>query len=162
MPKGAKPAGIAGSENDWTCVKVMSKTSTVAKRKLVAYRRVPADSESIASPLQTAPTSPALSTTLELSTTITPRVALTVGLQATMVPSSVAKMNRLGPDCPNLETTKPLEPLKTVPVGAPPGRLPGLGISITGGADWAAPLRMLYCVLTPAVIVRDPDRAGWC
>ena len=32
-------------------------------------------------------------------------------------PSSVANRNRAGPDTPPFETTKPLPPLKTVPVG---------------------------------------------
>src|ERR671934_1800674 len=80
-------------------------------------------------------------------------VASTVGLQPEIVPSSVSKMNRLGPECPPLETTKSLLPLKTVPVGADvvPGALPAGGGMVTtsglaSGNGWPAPL---YSVETP-------------
>src|SRR5713226_8476586 len=76
----------------------------------------------------------------------------TPGLHPTMVPSSVAKRNRLGPDFPFSETSKLPDPLKTVPVGAPPGTLPGAGIWTTSPRGVAAPLAMPYRVLTPALL----------
>src|SRR2546425_9854717 len=76
----------------------------------------------------------------------------TPGFHPTMVPSSVAKRNRLGPELTSFETTKLADPLKTVPVGAPPGTLRGAGIWTTSPRGVAAPLAMLYRVLTPAVL----------
>src|SRR6266487_1352349 len=61
------------------------------------------------------------------------RVWSTVGFQPDIVPSSVAKMKRLGPETPPSVTTKPLVPLKTLPVGAelvPPA---GGGMVTTSG-----------------------------
>src|SRR5713226_6935537 len=55
-----------------------------------------------------------------LETATTALVAFTAGLQPTMVPLSVAKMNRLGAEAVPFVTTKPLVPLKTTPVGALP------------------------------------------
>jgi hypothetical protein len=50
-------------------------------------------------------------------------VASTAGLQPLIVPLSLAKMNRAGPDlvpeASVTETTNPEPPLKTAPVGAP-------------------------------------------
>src|SRR5258707_12271195 len=77
----------------------------------------------------------------------------TVRFQPEIVPSSVLKMNRAGPDVVPLETTKPLVPLKTTPVGAavvPAGLLWGGGIVTTrggpGGKGVAGPV---YSVETP-------------
>src|SRR6266699_1390247 len=81
-------------------------------------------------------------------------VTSTLRFQPDIVPSSVAKMNRLGPDRPFSETTKPLVPLKTLPVGdavVPAGLPAGGGIVTTsgepGGNAWPWPL---YKVDTPA------------
>src|SRR6266699_4451032 len=63
-------------------------------------------------------------------------VTSTVRFQPEIVPSSVANMNRLGPERPFSETTKSLVPLKTLPVGAAvvPAGLPfGGGIVTTSG-----------------------------
>src|SRR5438552_4001634 len=60
-------------------------------------------------------------------------VGSALGFQPEIVPSSVAKMKRLGPDALAPETTKSLVPLKTFPVGAelvPPS---GGGIVTTSG-----------------------------
>src|SRR5215813_5915707 len=43
----------------------------------------------------------------------------TAGFQPRIVPDSVAKMNRDGPDAWPLVTTNPVPPLNTAPVGAP-------------------------------------------
>src|SRR5262249_40919035 len=43
----------------------------------------------------------------------------TVGFQPLIVPDSLAKMNRAGPELPFAATTKPGPPLKTAPVGSP-------------------------------------------
>src|SRR3989442_2573798 len=67
-------------------------------------------------------------------------VAATVGFQPEMVPSSVAKMTRLGPDAPPSLTTKSLVGLKALPVGAPPGPPPGRGMVTTGGTPMPLPL----------------------
>src|SRR5713226_1420670 len=77
-------------------------------------------------------------------------VRSTLRFQPDIVPSSVAKMNRLGPDIPFSETTKPLGPLKTLPVGAavvPAGLPAGGGIVTTSGTAVPSPL---YKVATPA------------
>src|SRR5438445_8408443 len=75
-------------------------------------------------------------------------VASTAALQPEIVPSSVAKINWLGPEAPPSRTTKSLVPLKTTPVGAAvaPGVLVGGGMVIVGGTD--LPL-FVYCVDTP-------------
>src|SRR5712691_207337 len=72
------------------------------------------------------------------------------GFQPDIVPSSVAKMKRLGPAPLLVATTKPLVPLKTLPVGAAvvPAGLPlGGGIVTTSGTAVPSPL---YKVATPA------------
>src|SRR6266704_4590874 len=81
-------------------------------------------------------------------------VTSTLRFQPDIVPSSVAKMNRLGPDAMPSVTTKPLVPLKTLPVGAavvPAGLSLGGGIVTTSGEAtgnaWPWPL---YKVATPA------------
>ena len=49
-------------------------------------------------------------------------VGSTAGAHAAIVPFSVQKRNRAGPDLPLAETMKSVfEPLKTMPVGLPPG-----------------------------------------
>src|SRR5207249_10171510 len=66
----------------------------------------------MARPLYTAPAA-------ELSTATTARVGATAGFQPRIVPLSVAKMKRAGPEAVPFVTTKPAPPLKTTPVGAP-------------------------------------------
>src|SRR5437660_145359 len=76
-------------------------------------------------------------------------VGLALGFQPDIVPSSVAKMKRLGPDPLFPVTTKSLVPLKTLPVGAEvvPAGLPfGGGIVTTSGIGVPSPL---YSVDTP-------------
>ena len=52
----------------------------------------------------------------------------------------LAKMKRLGPDRPLPDTTKPIEPLNTMPVGLPPpNALPAEGIWTTSGTRLPAP-----------------------
>src|ERR1051325_5672762 len=51
----------------------------------------------------------------------------TAGDHAAMVPSSVLKMNRAGPEFVPSVTTKPAPPLKTMPVGALGGSSPAAG-----------------------------------
>src|SRR6266853_2589452 len=81
-----------------------------------------------ARPLYTAPTLPAASVTVERSTAMIALARSTVGLQPTIVPPSVAKRKRLGPEAPCSETTKPDPvPLNTVPVGAPTAPFPADG-----------------------------------
>src|SRR5438128_2160606 len=86
------------------------------------------------------------------------RIALfrsTVGFQADIVPSSVAKMKKAELDTPFSETTKSsesvlLKGLKTTPVGAavvPAGLPAGGGIVTTNGIALPSPL---YSVETPA------------
>src|SRR5712692_6106305 len=93
---------------------------------------------------------------VERSTSRMAWVTSTLRFQPDIVPSSVAKMNRLGPDILFSETTKPLVPLKTLPVGAavvPAGLPAGGGIVTTSGElggsgnAWPPPL---YKVATPA------------
>src|SRR6267378_2527493 len=58
----------------------------------------------------------------------------TLEFQPLMVPSSVAKINEAGPDFPASETTNPVVPLKTTPVGAAVNVAPaGGGIVTTSG-----------------------------
>src|SRR5436309_11862456 len=80
-------------------------------------------------------------------------VGSTAGFQPEIVPSSVLKMKRAAPDTPFLETTKPLVPLKTTPVGAAtvPSGLPlGGGIVTTSGAPGGKGVPApLYSVMTP-------------
>src|SRR5436190_630205 len=66
----------------------------------------------MARPLYTAPAA-------ELSTATTACVPLTAGFQPRIVPLSVAKMKRAGPEVVPFVTTKLGPPLKTTPVGAP-------------------------------------------
>src|SRR5258708_1384487 len=82
-------------------------------------------------------------------------VGSTAGFQPEIVPSSVLKMKRAGPEAAPLETTKPLVPLKTTPVGAatgPAGLALGGGAVTTiggpGGGGKGGP-GPLYSVLTP-------------
>src|SRR5260370_4418765 len=84
-------------------------------------------------------------------------VGSAVGFQPDIVPSSVAKMKRLGPDPPLPVTTKSLVPLKTLPVGAAGGVPPvGGGMVTTSGIGgeptWSAVPSPLYTVATPAVL----------
>src|SRR3984893_19131945 len=72
-------------------------------------------------------------------------VTSTLGAQPEIVPSSVAKMNRLGPETLPFVTTKSFELLKTMPVGAP-GDPPGPGMATTN--DWGSPLPS-YSVALP-------------
>src|ERR1700737_110975 len=72
-----------------------------------------------------------------------PLARSTFGLQPTIVPSSVAKRNRLDPEAPFSDTTKP-DPvgLKTVPVGAPTAPFPadggaGMATAFSGGLAWS-------------------------
>src|SRR5258707_14134840 len=68
-------------------------------------------------------------------------VGSTTGFQPEIVPSSVLKMKRAGPEAAPLETAKPLVLLKTTPVGAGtvPARLPlGGGIVTTLGVPGGA------------------------
>src|SRR5580765_7685084 len=76
----------------------------------------------------------------ELSTTVMAWVGSTFGAQAAMIPASVAKMKRAGPDTPPLETTKSFDPLNTMPVGRPPG--------METTRDWGLPAPS-YRVATP-------------
>src|SRR4029077_17654500 len=103
-----------------------------------------------ARPLYTAPALPAGSVTVERSTAMIPLTRSTLGLQPTIVPSSVANRNRLEPEAPFSDTTKP-DPveLKTVPVGAPTAPAPadggaGMFTAFNGafgcsGVGWPAP-----------------------
>src|SRR5207248_11031348 len=82
----------------------------------------------------------------------------TLGFHPTIVPSSVAKRNLLGPETPPLETTKPSGVgLKVVPVGAPTAPDPadgGAGI-MTAGWFAATSLRLpwpSYRVVTPVAL----------
>src|SRR5207302_1579252 len=80
MPNGAKPAGTVGSVKLLTRWKLVSKTSMVPNRKLVAYRSLPAGVLTRASPLYSAPWSPARSVTVDRSTAMTARAGLGVAL----------------------------------------------------------------------------------
>src|SRR5712672_1060399 len=128
----------------------------VPKRKLVAYRSLPAGVLTRASPLYTAPALPALSVTVDRSTAMTARVGSTAEFQPAMVPSSVANRNRAEPDTPFLDTAKPPGVgLNTVPSGAPAAPGPadgGAGIDTTSccvpGPGWGLPCPS-YRVVTP-------------
>src|SRR6266705_4885596 len=83
-------------------------------------------------------------------------VGSALGFQPDIVPSSVAKMKRLGPDPFGPVTTKSLVPLKILPVGAevvPAGLPPGGGMVTTscigGEPTWSAVPSPLYTVATP-------------
>ena len=56
---------------------------------------------------------------LELSTAMIALLRSTLGFHPLIVPSSVSKMKAAEPDTPFSETTKPLLPLATTPVGVP-------------------------------------------
>src|SRR2546426_8235547 len=119
--------GRVASENapaaSVTGLNELSKTSIRLLWKSAAYSRLPLPPALSASPLYTAPVA------TELSITRIAWVASTLGAHPAMTPSSVAKMNRLGPETPLLETTKPVDALNTMPVGAPfPLALAGGGI----------------------------------
>src|ERR1700730_15941711 len=116
MPKGANSAGIVGSVKLLTKLKLLSNTSTVPKRKFVAYRNFPVGVVTSARPLYTAPTSPAWSVAVDGSTAMIACVGSTPEFQPTMVPSSVVKRNLLGPELLPFDTTKPsVVGLSTVP-----------------------------------------------
>src|SRR4029077_241270 len=129
----------------------------VPKRKLVAYRNLPAGVLTRASPLYTAPWSPAWSVTVDRSTAMIAWVRSTVRFQPAMVPSSVANRNRAGAETPCLDTAKPSGVgLNTVPSGAPaaPGPARGAaGILTTScwlpGPGWGLPCPS-YKVAAPA------------
>src|SRR6185295_16215445 len=76
----------------------------------------------------------------ELSTTVIALVGSTLGAHAAIVPCSVAKRNRAGPETPPFVTMKSPDPLKTMPVGLPPG--------MVTTSDWGFPLPS-YSVDTP-------------
>src|SRR5260370_39520092 len=83
-------------------------------------------------------------------------VGSALGFQPDIVPSSVAKMKRLGPDPFGPVTTKSLVPLKILPVGAegvPAGLPSGGGMVITSCIGGEPPLRAvpsaLYNLATP-------------
>src|SRR3954453_17338701 len=108
MPNGAYPAGILGSRNavdDFTLDQFEVNTSTLPWWKSVAKRRGLPLTFAIAKPLNTA-----FVTDFALT-------ALVPALQPLSTPDSLSKMNDEG-EPPAL---KPLEELKTCPVGAPPG-----------------------------------------
>src|ERR1700730_13851400 len=131
----------------------------VPKRKLVAYRSLPAGVLTRASPLYTAPWSPAWSVTVDRSTAMTARVGSTAGFQPEIVPSSVANRNRAGAETPFLDTAKPSDVgLNTVPSGVPtaPGPAEGAaGIVTTSwcmpGPGWGLPCPS-YKVATPVAL----------
>src|SRR5262245_22758667 len=62
-------------------------------------------------------------------------VGSTSGLQPEIVPSSPAKMKRLGPEAAPLVMTKSVVPLKTSPVGLPPSVLVGAGGTVTTSGE---------------------------
>src|ERR1700730_6190360 len=132
-PKGAKPAGTAGSRRTSTKLKCVSKTSMVPNRKLLAYRNLPAGVVTSVRPLYTAPTSPTVSTAFERSTAMTVCVGSTFGFQPEMVPSSVAKRKNAGPDLPFFVIVKSVlvlsKVLKACPVDA---------LTVPDGADRGA------------------------
>src|SRR5882724_687431 len=76
---------------------------------------------------------------LELSTATMACVASTFGAHPAITPSSVAKMNLLGPEAVAAVTTKPLDPLNTIPVGLPPLLAEGVGICTTSDCGFPAP-----------------------
>src|SRR5579862_8340466 len=78
----------------------------------------------------------------------------TFGFQPAIVPSSVAKRKKAGPETPSFEITKSVDVgssvLKAWPVGAPTAPAPaeaGAGIATTRGCGLPAPS---YSVVTPA------------
>src|SRR5438046_363545 len=76
------------------------------------------------------------------------------GFHPVIVPSSVANMNRAGPEPPLDETVKSEVPLNTAPVGVPEPLPPvGGGIMIAGEhpREIGFPL-LLYSVVTPALL----------
>ena len=104
---------MPGSENEPDSVtrwKLVLKTSTLPALKLVAYRNVPWSLLPMARPLKTAAE--------DGSTTVT---AVFIGAsQATMLPSSVANMNRPCRATPSQSLkVKELVPSNTTPVGVP-------------------------------------------
>ena len=79
-------------------------------------------------------------------------VGSTVGFQPEMVPSSVAKIKRLGPEVVPFVTTKSAVPLKTWPVGLAvvPGGLPAGGGMVTTSAWLMLQRNLLYTAVTRA------------
>src|SRR5579864_4230891 len=159
IPNGAKPAGTVGSVKLLTWRKLLSKTSMVPNRKLVAYRNLPAGVLTRASPLYTAPWSPAWSVMVDRSTAVTAWVRSTAEFQPAIVPSSVANRNLAGAETPFLVTTNPSGVgLNTVPSGAPvaPGPADGAGGIVTTscllpGPGWGLPCPS-YRVVTPVAL----------
>jgi hypothetical protein len=100
-----------------------------------------------ASPLYTAPWSPAWSVAVDRSTAVIAWVGSTAGFQPAMVPSSVANRNRAGADTPFLDTARPSGVgLNAVPSGVPAAPGPadgGAGIATTScwlpGPGWGLP-----------------------
>src|SRR5258706_9702619 len=81
---------------------------------------------------------------------MTALVGLTFGFQPEIVPSSVSKRNRAGPDVLPCVITKPLVPLKTVPVGVPGPEPEACGMLTTRGEPGGNGLPLpLYSVETP-------------
>src|SRR3954470_18953614 len=119
IPNGANPRGIAGS---WkapgfeTGAKLASHTSTLALWKSVAYSCGPAPVSAIASPLKIAP-----GTVTAVCAAVDVGGGGTAGFQPVIVPASEENRKRAGPELAPECTTKPVPPLNTVPVGAPPG-----------------------------------------
>src|SRR5690242_20227451 len=98
--------------------------------------------------------SPLLSVVVERSTAMTACPLSTFGFQPAIVPSSVAKRKKAGPETPSFLITKSDEVLSSVlnacPVGAPAAPFPadgGAGIAPTRGCGLPAPS---YSVVTPA------------
>src|ERR1700733_7225407 len=112
--KGRYPRGSRGSLNCQGAVltwwNAESKTSTRPWAKLAANSRSPWLVEAIASPVYPAPGTVTLSSAL-------PMRGSTMGLQASMWPSSVAKMNAAGALTVPLLRTNPVPVLFTWPVG---------------------------------------------
>src|ERR1700730_1066113 len=142
IPKGANPPGICGSRNfplrALFCVKVPSNTSTVAQRKLVAYRNTPAVFVPAASPLYTEPLAQRLFELSTLSSAIVPGPGNpSPRFQAEIVPSSVAKMKSAGLESFKLKAN---ELFATIPVGAD-GGVPPLGGGIVTARAGSAPAK---------------------
>src|SRR3954470_2019597 len=75
----------------------------------------------------------------------------TCGFHPEILPSSLTKINLLGPDNPFLVTTKPDPELKTIPVGLPPSVFVDAGGTVTtrGLPNGTGTPSVLYSVETP-------------
>src|SRR5438132_6022700 len=136
IPNGAKPLDIFASwkfPGSVAGLKLPSNTSTVAHRKLVAYRNTPAVFVPVASPLYTA-FSPSVQFLVAFGSSSAVPGMPSPRFQADIVPSSVSKMKRAGAE---FLRVKAKELLATIPVGAevPPD---GEGI-VTAKAGSAPP-----------------------